>query len=267
MMPTYLDDDILDEFFGQLRPGAESILMVDYDGTLSPFGLDPDFALPYPDIPPLLDRLTLQGTRVVVVTGRRARDIPSLLRLQFPVEVWGSHGVERLSLNGKIQVAKIHDQEERSLMEASAILDVSDTGARIEYKPGAVALHWRGLAPDVIDELENRTVDDWSLIAHRSGLSLVPFDGGMEIRVDRPNKGDVVRTVLKETGRDSVLAYLGDDQSDEDAFVALQGRGLSVLVRPEHRVTAANLWLKPPAEVEGFLERWISCQKGERCAA
>lgn len=266
-MPTCFDDDILDEFFRQLQPGVEPVLLVDYDGTLSPFGMDPDFALPYAEVPALLDRMILQGTRVVVVTGRRAKDIPSLLRLEFPIEVWGSHGTERLYLNGKMQVAKIQERDELSLMEASASLELLNTGARLEYKPGAVALHWRGLAPETISELERRTVDDWSVIAHRSGLSLTPFDGGLELRVDRPNKGDVVRTILEESSRNAVVAYLGDDHSDEDAFVALQGKGLSVLVRAEHRVTAADLWLRPPADVEMFLERWITSLKGARCAA
>lgn len=266
-MPICFDDDILDEFFRHLRPGMESVLLVDYDGTLSPFGKDPDFALPYPEVPALLDRMILQGARVVVVTGRRAKDIPPLLRLEFPIEVWGSHGMERLCLNGKMQVAKIQERDELSLMEASASLELLNTGARLEYKPGAVALHWRGLAPEAISVLERRTADDWSVIAHRSGLTLMPFDGGLELRVDRPNKGDVVRTILNESSKNTVVAYLGDDHSDEDAFVAIQGRGLSVLVRPEHRVTAADLWLKPPADVEMFLRRWTASLQGARCAA
>jgi hypothetical protein len=31
-----------------------------------------------------------------------------------------------------------------------------------------------------------------------------------------------------------------------------------VLVRGEPRETAADVWLRPPGEVKGFLERWIS---------
>jgi trehalose-phosphatase len=60
-------------------------------------------------------------------------------------------------------------------------------------------------------------------------------------------------------GVDAVLTYLGDDLTDEDAFNALHGRGLSVLVRGSQRKTAADLWIKPPQELLQFLEKWIKC--------
>jgi trehalose-6-phosphatase len=52
------------------------------------------------------------------------------------------------------------------------------------------------------------------------------------------------------------IAFLGDDLTDEDAFQVLRGRGLTILVRADHRETMAEAWLKPPAELIDFLERW-----------
>ena len=52
------------------------------------------------------------------------------------------------------------------------------------------------------------------------------------------------------------MAYLGDDRTDEDAFRALRGRGLSVLVRAEPRETAADAWIRPPEELIEFLRTW-----------
>jgi trehalose-phosphatase len=87
------------------------------------------------------------------------------------------------------------------------------------------------------------------------------FDGGLELRLPGITKGDVVRTVLDESHDEAVSAYLGDDTTDEDAFEAIAGRGLSVLVRPELRPTKAELWLKPPDELFSFLRRWLdSCR-------
>ena len=74
----------------------------------------------------------------------------------------------------------------------------------------------------------------------------IRFDGGLEIRVAGPGKGDAVRAILKEAGPGAAVAYLGDDQTDEDAFHALKGIGLTVLVRPQSRPTAADVWLQPP---------------------
>jgi trehalose 6-phosphate phosphatase len=47
--------------------------------------------------------------------------------------------------------------------------------------------------------------------------------------------------------------YIGDDRTDEDAFRALEQRGVGVLVSEEPRPTAASYFLKGPTEVERFL--------------
>jgi len=83
------------------------------------------------------------------------------------------------------------------------------------------------------------------------------FDGGVEIRAREADKGAAVRNFLREIDRDTPAAYLGDDTTDESAFRALEGRGLSVLVRPEWRPTAAQQWLKPPGELLDFLGLWL----------
>jgi trehalose-phosphatase len=78
------------------------------------------------------------------------------------------------------------------------------------------------------------------------------------------DKGFVVDTVLREMDTDTVAAYLGDDLTDEDAFKAINGRGLPVLVRGEFRPTAARCWLKPADELLAFLRRWQEACGGRK---
>ena len=92
------------------------------------------------------------------------------------------------------------------------------------------------------------------------GLSLLEFESGLELRAGR-DKGEAVEAIIEETGTGGPVAFLGDDLTDELAFRAVNaaaGAHLSVLVRREPRETAADVWLKPPGELLGFLERWIS---------
>jgi trehalose 6-phosphate phosphatase len=87
---------------------------------------------------------------------------------------------------------------------------------------------------------------------------LLEFEGGLELRVGR-DKGAAIRTLVSEAPPGTPVAYVGDDKTDEAAFLALnqiQAPHLSVLMRPEPRETAANLWLRPPAGMRGFLKRW-----------
>ncbi len=120
-------------------------------------------------------------------------------------------------------------------------------------------MHWRGLNADEIREVRGKVLSGWSSIAERACLRLEEFDGGVEMRMADPNKGDAVRTILTEMDVDDApVAYLGDDESDEDAFRVLQNRGLCVLVRPQWRETAANLWLRPPLQLFTFLRDWLA---------
>ena len=54
--------------------------------------------------------------------------------------------------------------------------------------------------------------------------------------------------------REEVLPlYLGDDDTDEDAFAALRGRGIGVLVTEAARPTAAAYALADTVQVGRFL--------------
>jgi trehalose-6-phosphatase len=68
--------------------------------------------------------------------------------------------------------------------------------------------------------------------------------------------------VLSELAPGAAVAYLGDDRTDEDAFAALAGRGLAVLVRDRDRPTEADIRLRPPDEVVAFLSRWVRETRG-----
>ena len=100
-------------------------------------------------------------------------------------------------------------------------------------------------------------------LARDQGMELLPFDGGLELFAPGKNKGDAVRTIMQESGQETAAAYLGDDQTDEKAFRAIKGKGLAVLVRSESRPSLADIWIKPPDEVERFLRDWIQACGGE----
>jgi trehalose-phosphatase len=74
------------------------------------------------------------------------------------------------------------------------------------------------------------------------------------------NKGKAVLWLLETLGlegRSALPIYIGDDRTDEDAFRALEKRGVGILVSEQPQVTAANYWLNNPEEVERFLGELI----------
>jgi trehalose-phosphatase len=249
---------MIDDFFARLRRATERVLLLDYDGTLAPFHVDPARAFPYPGVVGRLDAIMARGnTRVVIVSGRWTRRLIPLLGLKQLPEIWGAHGWERLKTNGDYDTARIREPELRALVDTDDwVAEIEALGARCERKPASVAVHWRGLDAAPVAAIRARVSERWEETGRHAGLAWHDFDGGIELRAGGRHKGFVVDTVLGECARDAAAAYLGDDATDEDAFRALRGRGLAVLVRPEHRPTAADVWIKPPAELLAFLDRW-----------
>ena len=91
------------------------------------------------------------------------------------------------------------------------------------------------------------------------GLTLLKFEAGVELRVGR-DKGGAVETILREAGPGAPVAYLGDDLTDEAAFRAVNSvrpHSLSVLMCRQWHETEADVWLRPPVELRGFLEGWL----------
>jgi trehalose 6-phosphate phosphatase len=235
-----------------------SLLMLDYDGTLAPFRTDPDEAFPYPGISSVLHDIVQVGkTRVVIISGRDAREILPLLDIDPHPEIWGLHGLQRLKVDGSIEVSLLEPPTVAALTEADSWLVSQDLEQVAEFKPGSIAVHWRGFSNAETAVVRKQVLWGWMPIAQRSGLVLLEFDGGVEIRAPEADKGDAVQTLMSEMNADTPAAYLGDDNTDEHAFQAMNGRGLSVLVRPRWRATSAQLWLRPPDQVLDLLTRWL----------
>ena len=251
-------------FFARLRGATARLLLLDYDGTLAPFTPDRMRAFPYRDIPELISKIMAANTRVVLISGRSARELLFLSGIHPQPEIWGSHGAERLFADGRYEVDAPDAQHRLALQAARRAFVGNGLKDRIETKPGSIAVHWRGLAPadQRATEIEVRNIGE-PLVQER-GLELLSFDGGLELRAPGKNKGDAVLTILAEAGRDVAAAYLGDDRTDENAFRAIKGRGLAVLVRPELRPTIADAWLRPPEELLHFLRDWLRACGAER---
>lgn len=245
----------LERFFSRLASGRERVLLLDYDGTLAPFHVDPRLALPYPGVCAVLRRvMAVPRTRVVIVSGRRMEDLRAPLAMLPHTEVWASHGWEWGS-GGAFDRHVPSPHARASLAQArAAVLPLVVPGMRLETKVASVAVHWRGLPARVASLIQAGATEAWEPLVDGE-LVMLPFDHGLEIRARGHDKGDAVRAVLA-TCEDAVCAYLGDDLTDEDAFRAIRPHGPGVLVREQPRKTEADLWLSHPHELTAFLERW-----------
>jgi len=247
----------LDKFFDRLRNSPRSVLMLDYDGTLSPFTPDRDNAIPYVGVRDRLEELMKSSrTEVIIISGRDINRLKELLNLKSFPQMWGCHGAERYipNLGHRLMIGqKIRD----GLLEIKKWSKKYNLLEYTEFKPSGCAFHWRGKSEREAEKIMRLIWDDWGAEASRYNLNISNFDGGIEICAKGFNKGIAVDKIMSANSPDFAMAYLGDDLTDEDAFKALGERGLKVLVREKSRDSLADIQIIPPDELLEFFDKWI----------
>lgn len=242
--------------------GKRVAVFLDYDGTLTPIVDRPEDAI-ISDAMRVAVRALARRCTVCVVSGRDRAVVQQLMGVDDLV-VAGSHGFDIWSPGG----GAIEREEGTGF--ADLIQSVTDTlregvasanGALVEPKKSSVAVHYR-----LVDERDRPGIKDLVdrvLAAHPDSLKMTPGKMVYEIQPKLEwDKGKAVLYLLEalELDQDDVVPlYVGDDITDEDAFRALVGRGIGILVAdpadPEvaGRRTAAEFILRDTEEVKNLL--------------
>lgn len=248
----------------ELRAARQVLLLCDYDGTLTPIVDRPELA----DLPggtrQLLQALkSLHGVTVGIVSGRALADLKARVGIRDLVYA-GNHGME-IEGPGISFVSPLAEEMRPALNLMGAVLGKAlgaVKGAFVENKGLTLSVHYRAVDEDKAHEVKNIFE---RVVATPRSLGKVKTTSGKKVYEVRPHagwdKGKAVELLIKRYGKsnqrnDLLPVYLGDDQTDEDGFSAIQkhGHGLSVLVGVESAGSAARFFLRDPAEVEQFLD-------------
>ncbi|MCW2813860.1 MAG: trehalose 6-phosphatase [Nocardioides sp.] len=229
-------------YAGLVRAAAESVVGLDFDGTLSPIVDDPTRAHIHPEAGRVLAALAEQVRAVAVITGRPARQALDLGGLEAvgnaigdsgkDLYLFGQYGNERWSSTNRrvISPRPPHGLAtfERELPRMLKRLEAGE--AWIEDKGLAVAVHTRRL-PDA-DAAFDRLLPAMRELAARHDLVVEPGKAVIEVRSAGVHKGQVVHTLADELEAGGFL-FAGDDLGDLEAFDAvaeLRARGLATLL-------------------------------------
>ncbi|QOR38032.1 trehalose-phosphatase [Billgrantia diversa] len=233
-------------------------IFLDYDGTLTPIVARPELAILDEAMRLILKRLG-QRCSVAIVSGRDRANVAELVGIGSLVYA-GSHGFDITGPGG------LHMQYERAaeflphLATAETQLQQRLAGIRgvlVERKRFAIAIHYRLVAESDVDRVLT-TVESVA-----EGLPQLRRTGGKKVFELRPrlpwDKGKAVFWLLEAldlSQADVMPIYLGDDETDEDAFAAMREiGGLGLFVGDASQVTAASHRLSDTVCVGRFLER------------
>ncbi|XP_061345936.1 probable trehalose-phosphate phosphatase C [Gastrolobium bilobum] len=255
--------------------GKQTVIFLDYDGTLSPIVADPDKAFMTRKM-----RATLKDIArhfpTAIVTGRCRDKVYNFVKL---AELYyaGSHGMD-IKGPTKSQSPKKGNDESVLFQPASQFLPMIDEvhrillektksvpGAKVENNKFCLSVHFR-----CVEE------KSWAALAEKVRLVLNEYPKlrltqGRKVLEIRPtikwDKGKALEFLLKSLGyenSDDVFPiYIGDDRTDEDAFKVLRGRGqgIGILVSRVPKETDASYTLQDPSEVEQFLRRLVEWKR------
>jgi trehalose-phosphatase len=232
--------------------------VLDYDGTLCEFHVDRMKAFPAPGVVETLSAIRDSGrTSLSIMSGRPISELLELLG-DLGIPMCGSQGTEFRSADGEMSYYSLAGRQRERIARAEREATAVAVEGRVERKISSVALHTRGVGDAAAAREEAEIARMWSLDAAEYGLEVRPFKGGIELRLLGVDKGTALDRVLEKSPSDSLCVYLGDDQTDEDAFEAIRGRGYGIKVGREEGPTAAVGRLGGPGDVSEFLKRWLS---------
>jgi alpha,alpha-trehalase len=250
----------------RIQQARNLFLFLDYDGTLTPIVSRPEQALCPLEVKRHLEALRdLPGVSLAIISGRCLEDVRPKVGVSGITYV-GNHGLEIENPAGrhkkiltparKRELKRIIQNLQNSLKEIPGIL--------FEEKGPIVSVHYRNvpqksfatISQKVEKEIQQRR-DRWKMASGKMVLEIQP-------NVDF-NKGKAISEILKIFPSAALLPiYLGDDQTDEDAFRVLKGRGISVFIGPGSLPSEADFFLRNPKEVQAFLSR---CQELRRAGS
>jgi trehalose 6-phosphate phosphatase len=214
------------------------LLVFDFDGTLAPMVKQPERAKMRPLTEKLLEAVA-QHYDVAVLSGRQRADVAARLGAVRVRWVVGNHGAEWERAEARLlnRVKRWREALEPQLFD----------GVRLEDKGLSLTLHYRGVADPRGTERRLRALaselDGIALKRGKRVLNLLPAGS--------PDKGDALRR-LKRLSRSRWALYVGDDETDEDAFGVRGALSVRVGLR---RTSKAKWFLHGQREIDALLER------------
>lgn len=254
--------------------GKQIVMFLDYDGTLSPIVEDPDRAFMSREMREVV-RDVARYFPTAIVSGRCRDKVYKFVRL---AELYyaGSHGMDikgpsksrkcnkgnqAVTFQAATEFLPMIDEAYKALLEKTS----SIPGAYVENNKFCLSVHFR-----CVDEKR------WVALAEQVRLVLSAYPKlkltqGRKVLEIRPtikwDKGKALEFLLESLGyassSDVFPVYIGDDQTDEDAFKFLskRGQGFGILVSRVARETNATYSLQEPSEVREFLRHLVEWKR------
>jgi len=251
-----------EDFAGWLDPyltRPRLALFLDYDGTLAPLARHPqDAVLPREGRESLELCARRDDTDVAIVSGRALADVMAMIG-DDSLTYAGNHGLEITGPGiDDFEHEDLRHYRERIGALAVELEEVAVDGAWTETKGPTLTFHYRAVSREKRRPLIERATEIITAAGFQARGAHEALEGRPPIGWDKGRAVlHILRTRYGPSWSDRVrVIYVGDDQTDEDAFRFLSGLAATFRVGPADTLTAATRRLPNVSAVHSLLD-WL----------
>lgn len=217
----YLTTDLRKQIARDFSAASQRLLLLDYDGTLTPLVRSPELARPATELLTALGRLSaMPGTTLAIVSGRERSTLERWLG-SLDAHLVAEHGIWWRPRGGEwqLEVSGKGDWKLRLLPMLESYADRLP-GSFVEEKEHSVVWHYRLSDPEHGALLAAEAFDHLTTLTANYDVQVNRGNKIVEVRPIGVHKGTMALKIINLVQPDFVLAA-GDDVTDEDLFKAL----------------------------------------------
>lgn len=255
-----LGDDDLDEWLRDFLQGRNRLaLFLDYDGTLAPLCEDPASAVMSGTTRRAFEHcVAREKIDVSIVSGRSLADVRGMVGVEG-VTYAGNHGLEIAGPGVEFCHEDLIHYEKRTRTLATALKRIERDGAWTEAKGPTLTFHVRRVPLEQREELLAEARELILGAGFQARTAHAALEGRPPIGWD---KGRAVLHLLRarygpDWSERVRVIYVGDDQTDEDAFRFLSGLASTFRVGSAETPTTALHRLSDGDDVRALLD-WLA---------
>ncbi|CAO1620800.1 unnamed protein product [Jaminaea pallidilutea] len=198
------------------------LLLMDYDGTLTPIVKDPEAALPSSRLLESLDRLSSDPKNIIyIISGRDGRFLSKHLGHLTNMGFSAEHGgyIKEAGSDEWQNMTKDFDMGWMSdVRKVFEYYTERTSGSSIEMKKSSITWHYRNADPDygAFQAKECQAHLDNFAAQEKFAIEVMVGKKNLEVRPLAVNKGEIVKRIVYEHPDAEFVFCAGDDRTDED---------------------------------------------------
>lgn len=242
--------------------GAKRCILLDYDGTLTPFTNIPSKAEPSAEVLSVLAKLSGESKNEIVIISGRDTDTLDKWLGHLPVHMVAEHGafIKRKGGNWE-QQSTIFPEWKEQIRPILQLFTTRCAGSFVEEKRNTLTWHYRNTDQGLGFTRSRELLNSLQQLTVNTSLQIIDGNKVLEIRMTGIDKGITATKIINMLHPDFTLC-MGDDTTDEDMFRTLEQ--LAVTIKVGTAASSAKYNLMTQEEVLPFLQHFVSAVKSEK---